>query len=61
MDTQIHQKRSVMFGWERIWRAIGIVSLVLFIIAYVIYGSQPKVGAWPWSSAPFTMAIARGS
>ena len=34
-----------MFGWERIWRAIGIVFAVLFIIAYVIYGSQPKVGA----------------
>jgi hypothetical protein len=34
-----------MFGWERIWRAIGIVSVVLFIIAYVISGSQPKVGA----------------
>lgn len=34
-----------MFSWERIWRAIGIVFAVLFIIAYVIYGSQPNVGA----------------
>ena len=42
-----------MLDWEgnflsaldRLWRGGGIVSVVLFIIAYVIYGSQPKVGA----------------
>jgi hypothetical protein len=31
--------------WERLWRSAGIQFVVLFIVAYVIYGSQPKVGA----------------
>src|SRR6202030_2236465 len=31
--------------WERLWRSSGIQSVGLFIIAYVIYGSQPQVGA----------------
>jgi hypothetical protein len=31
--------------WERQWRMSGIVFVVLFIIAYVIYGQQPQVGA----------------
>lgn len=34
-----------MVDWERNWRGSGIVFVVLFIIAWVIYGSQPKVGA----------------
>ena len=34
-----------MFDWERIWRGSGIQFSVLFILAYVISGSQPKVGA----------------
>jgi hypothetical protein len=32
-------------NWERLWRMNGINFVVFFIIAYVIYGSQPKVGA----------------
>jgi hypothetical protein len=32
-------------NWERLWRASGIAFVVMFIIAYVIYGDQPKVGA----------------
>jgi hypothetical protein len=32
-------------NWERMWRGSGIGFVVFFIIAYVIYGSQPKVGA----------------
>jgi hypothetical protein len=32
-------------NWERVWRASGIVFVVFFIVAYVIYGDQPKVGA----------------
>jgi hypothetical protein len=28
-----------------LWRLSGIISVVLFVIAYVIYGYQPKVGA----------------
>jgi hypothetical protein len=31
--------------WERLWRSAGIQSIGLFIIAYVIYGYQPQVGA----------------
>jgi len=36
---------SARFFWERFWRSSGIQALVLFIVAYVIYGSQPQVGA----------------
>ena len=32
-------------NWERLWRMSGITFVVFFIIAYVIYGDQPKVGA----------------
>src|SRR5439155_16891591 len=31
--------------WERWWRAAGIQSVVCFIVAYIIYGRQPQVGA----------------
>jgi hypothetical protein len=31
--------------WERLWRSSGIQSVGLFIIAYLIYGYQPQVGA----------------
>jgi hypothetical protein len=31
--------------WERLWRQSGINFVVFFIIAYVIYGAQPHVGA----------------
>ena len=31
--------------WERLWRTGGIQFVVFFIIAYVIYGYQPQVGA----------------
>jgi hypothetical protein len=31
--------------WERLWRTSGIQFVVLFIIAYLIYGYQPQVGA----------------
>jgi hypothetical protein len=34
-----------MVDWERNWRGNGIIFVLLFIVAYVIYGSQPKVGA----------------
>jgi magnesium-transporting ATPase (P-type) len=32
-------------SWERFWRMSGIGSVVCFIIAYVLYGYQPPVGA----------------
>jgi hypothetical protein len=31
--------------WERLWRTAGIQSIACFIIAYVVYGHQPQVGA----------------
>lgn len=31
--------------WERLWRLSGINFLLFFIIAYLIYGHQPPVGA----------------
>jgi hypothetical protein len=31
--------------WERLWRSSGIQSVGLFIIAYLVYGYQPQVGA----------------
>jgi magnesium-transporting ATPase (P-type) len=31
--------------WERLWRQSGINFVVFFIIAYVIYGYQPQLGA----------------
>jgi len=32
-------------NWERLWRSAGIQFVVLFVVAYIIYGDQPKVGA----------------
>src|SRR5207302_10651896 len=31
--------------WERLWRLSGINFVAFAIIAYVIYGHQPQVGA----------------
>jgi len=31
--------------WERLWRTAGIQSVLCFIVAYIIYGRQPQVGA----------------
>lgn len=31
--------------WERLWRMSGINFVVFFIVAYLIYPSQPQVGA----------------
>ena len=31
--------------WERLWRSAGIQFVVLFVVAWIIYGDQPKVGA----------------
>ena len=32
-------------NWERVWRSAGIQFVVFFIVAFIIYGNQPKVGA----------------
>jgi hypothetical protein len=34
-----------MFDWERNWRGSGVFFAVLFAVCWIIYGSQPKVGA----------------
>ena len=47
--------------WERQWRMSGIVFVVLFIVAYLMYGDQPRVGAPADALAAFYEAIARGS
>jgi hypothetical protein len=31
--------------WERFWRTGGIQSVACFIVAYIVYGHQPQVGA----------------
>jgi hypothetical protein len=31
--------------WERLWRTAGIQSAGCFIIAYILYGTQPQIGA----------------
>jgi len=34
-----------VLDWERNWRGAGVVFVVLLIVAFVIYGDQPKLGA----------------
>jgi hypothetical protein len=34
-----------MFDWEKNWRGSGIFFAVLFIVGWIIYGSQPKIGS----------------
>jgi hypothetical protein len=43
-STSVYQTPAF---WERLWRMSGIHSLVFFIIAYLVYGHQPQVGASP--------------
>src|SRR6266404_1708971 len=44
MNASTSVYRTPMF-WERLWRMSGINFVVFFIIAYLIYGYQPRVGA----------------
>jgi len=32
-------------NWERLWRMSGITFIVFYIVAFIVYGEQPKVGA----------------
>jgi len=34
-----------MFSWDRNWRASGIGAVLFLVVAGVLYGSSPKVGA----------------
>ena len=31
--------------WERLWRTSGLQSVLCFIVAYIVYGQQPPIGA----------------
>jgi len=31
--------------WERLWRTAGLQSVLCFIVAYIVYGQQPQIGA----------------
>ncbi len=39
--------------WERLWRTSGVQFIALCVIAYLIYGNQPPVGASPDALAAF--------
>lgn len=39
--------------WERLWRTSGVQFIALCVIAYLIYGNQPSVGASPDALAAF--------
>jgi len=41
-STSVNTPRAF---WERLWRMSGINFVVPIIIAYIIYGNQPQVGA----------------
>ena len=40
-------------NWDRLWRSAGIQFVIFLIIAYFIYGDQPKVGSSPDTLASF--------
>jgi hypothetical protein len=42
--------------WERLWRTVGLQFVGLSIIAYVIYGYRPGIGASPDTLAAFYAA-----
>jgi hypothetical protein len=48
LSTTVNSERF----WERLWRSSGIIFVVFFVIAYVMYGLQPKVGASAASRRP---------
>ena len=39
--------------WERLWRTAGIQSVLCFVVAYIVYGHQPQVGASSEALAAF--------
>jgi hypothetical protein len=39
--------------WERLWRTAGIQSILCFLVAYIVYGQQPQVGASAETLAAF--------
>ena len=49
-----------MTDWQRIWRGSGVVFVVLIIVAFFVYGEQPKLGASPESFSRSSMATVLG-
>lgn len=41
-STSVYTTRAY---WEHLWRTAGIQFILTFMVAYVMYGSQPQVGA----------------
>jgi hypothetical protein len=39
--------------WERLWCTGGIQSILCFLVAYLVYGHQPQVGASPYALVAF--------
>src|SRR5258708_36262522 len=39
--------------WERLWRTAGIQSIFCFLVAYIVHGHQPQVGASAETLAAF--------
>jgi hypothetical protein len=42
-----------MVDWERNWRGAGVLFVVLLVIASIVYGSQPGLGASPTELVSF--------
>jgi hypothetical protein len=34
-----------MVDWGRIWRGNGVITVLFFVVGWIIYGSQPEVGS----------------
>jgi len=51
MTSSASVKTSVF--WDRLWRTSGIQFVAFFIIAHLIYGYQPQIGASPDVLAAF--------
>src|SRR5882762_10177508 len=43
--------------WERLWRTAGIQSVLCFIVAYIVYGHQPQVGAAADATEVYTLGV----
>ena len=33
-----------MVDWERNWRSNGVIAAMLFVVSFIVYGTQPKMG-----------------
>ena len=47
--------------WERLWRQSGLTFAASFLTAYLVYGTQPHIGAPADALSAFYNGNARGS